>query len=590
VLDLRLYRVTLLPFAILVAIAAFSLQARPATPPAASPPQGINGANVLAAAQGLAAANRALEPGSAGDDSLAQYVAGHLAPCPLEHAGCSVRVIANSVATANGTRTIHTVVASRVGAGGGIALIADRGGQASATAAGLAPTELLLQLAPIFRSLVPTATTPALTLVSTSGGASAMSAVAADLPPGTEAAIVLGNVSSASGRGPYVVPWSQSGALAPIRLRTIVEAAVASALGRPVGDVSFGEELARLALPLTTGAQGTLQAAGVPAVLVGTYGEAQPPAGQAADPALLAAFGQALLTVTATLDAAPPPAQAPTRDLAVGTQVLGGWAARAVIGALLLSLIACALDVLARARRRRAAVGRWCVWVLSCAGPFLLAGLFAAFLGKSGLLPATPAAPVTPAQMPISAAGAAALGSVGLALVLAWVLHAVVTAASSCKGAPEPVGAASALLLCGAGVGTLLWLENPYTAALVVVPLHLWLVVLTREQARPPLLGALYAALSLLPFAAVLAVVCAALHTEPLALLWTLLLLVASGGLSAYAVVLASLAAGLLVAAATILVRAPAAGPTERIEVTVRGPLGYAGPGSLGGTPSALRR
>jgi hypothetical protein len=37
-------------------------------------------------------------------------------------------------------------------------------------------------------------------------------------------------------------------------------------------------------------------------------------------------------------------------------------------------------------------------------------------------------------------------------------------------------------------------------------------------------------------------------------------------------------------------VRAPAAGPTERIEVTVRGPLGYAGPGSLGGTPSALRR
>ena len=500
-------------------------------------------------------------------------------------------MIANSVATPGGTRTIHTVVASRVGAGGGIALIADRGGQGSATAAGLAPTALLLQLAPIFRSLVPTATTPALTLVSTSGGASAMSAVAADLPPGTEAAIVLGDVSSASGRGPYVVPWSQSGALAPIRLRTIVEAAVASALARPVGDVSFGEELARLALPLTTGAQGTLEAAGVPAVLVGTGGEA--PA--ARRPGRRPGAPRRLRPGAAERDGdarRPPPAapQAPTRDLAVGTQVLGGWAARAVIGALLLSLIACALDVLARARRRRAAVGRWCVWVLSCAGPFLLAGLFAAFLGKSGLLPATPAAPVTPAQLPISAAGAAALVSVGLALVLAWVLHAVVTARGSCKGAPEPVGAASALLLCGAGVGTLLWLENPYTAALVVVPLHLWLVVLTREQARPPLLGALYAALSLLPFAAVLAVVCVALHTEPLALLWTLLMLVASGGLSAYAVALASLAAGLLVAAATILVRAPAAGPTERIEVTVRGPLGYAGPGSLGGTPSALRR
>jgi hypothetical protein len=28
----------------------------------------------------------------------------------------------------------------------------------------------------------------------------------------------------------------------------------------------------------------------------------------------------------------------------------------------------------------------------------------------------------------------------------------------------------------------------------------------------------------------------------------------------------------------------------ERVEVTIRGPLSYAGPGSLGGTESALRR
>ena len=28
----------------------------------------------------------------------------------------------------------------------------------------------------------------------------------------------------------------------------------------------------------------------------------------------------------------------------------------------------------------------------------------------------------------------------------------------------------------------------------------------------------------------------------------------------------------------------------SRIEITVRGPIGYAGPGSLGGTQSALRR
>ena len=30
--------------------------------------------------------------------------------------------------------------------------------------------------------------------------------------------------------------------------------------------------------------------------------------------------------------------------------------------------------------------------------------------------------------------------------------------------------------------------------------------------------------------------------------------------------------------------------PAERVEITIRGPLSYAGPGSLGGTESALRR
>jgi hypothetical protein len=33
----------------------------------------------------------------------------------------------------------------------------------------------------------------------------------------------------------------------------------------------------------------------------------------------------------------------------------------------------------------------------------------------------------------------------------------------------------------------------------------------------------------------------------------------------------------------------PGALPGERIEVTIRGPMTYAGPGSLGGTESALR-
>jgi len=179
--------------------------------------------------------------------------------------------------------------------------------------------------------------------------------------------------------------------------------------------------------------------------------------------------------------------------------VLSGWGVRAVVGLLLLSLIGCTLDVLARARRRRAPVGRWIGWVLSFAAPFVLAGLFAAFLGAGGLLPATPAAPVTAAELPVSGAGAAVLVSIGLLFILAWVLRGAARAHSRHKGPPESIGAGAALLVVGSVTATLLWFANPYTAALLIVPLHLWLVVLTREHDRPPLLGAVYLLLSLAP-------------------------------------------------------------------------------------------
>jgi hypothetical protein len=587
VLDLRLYRVTLLPFAALLAVAAFSLHARPPALSSSPPPQSFSAEQVLSQASTLAALHPNIVAGSPGDDALAGQIASGLAPCRLSDADCSVRIVTATVDTTAGTRTIRTVIASRAGSGGGIVLIADRGGGSPATPASLAPTAILEELALLYRDV---AVTNTLTFVSTSGGPSAMGAVAAELPPGTEAAIVIGDVADAAGRGPYVVPWSQSGALAPIELRRSVEAALAGALSRPVQDPPLADQVARLALPLTTGAQGLLGAAGVPAVLIGTAGEGVQRSNVTPSATLVGEFGQALLGLTRALDGGPQLPAAPTRDLAVGTQVLDGWAVRAVIGGLLLSLLVCALDVLARARRRRAQVGGWVVWVLSCAAPFLLAGIFAAFLGAGGLLPATPLAAVTPAELPVTASGIAALASVGLLFVLAWVLHAAVTARSRCKGPPEPVGATAALLLTGTGVAALLWLANPYTAALVVLPLHLWLVTLTREAERPLPLSLAYLVLSLAPFAAALAVVCVSLHTEPLALTWTLVLLAAGGGLSPYGLILASLSAGLFVAAAATLLRARAQRASERVEVTVRGPLTYAGPGSLGGTPSALRR
>ena len=591
-LDLRLYRVTLLPFAIVVIVAAFSLHPRPTPLAATLPQQTFDPARVAQTIAAFAAKYPDRTPGSPSDDALAAAIATTSVtslPAGLAGAGFHLTTVRANIETTTGARTVETVVATRAGTGPGVALIADRGSSQQGSAAALSGTATLLELAATYKNLSRAGFLRPLTLVSTSGGASAMGAVATALPAGTEAAIVLGDVADASGRGPYVVPWSGAGAVAPIALRLTMAGAIAAALGSTAGDVSIADQLARLALPLTTGPQGPLEGAGIPAVVVTADGESGPSSGPP-NLSRINGFGQGLLGATLALGGGPDLPTAPTRDLAIGTQVLGGWGVRAAVGLLLLSLIGCTLDVLARARRRRAAVARWVGWVLSFAVPFVLAGLFAAFLGAGGLLPATPAAPVTPTELPVSAAGIAVLVSVGLLFILAWVLRAAVRARVGEKGPPESVGAGAALLVIGTATAALVWLANPYTAVLLILPLHLWLVVMTREYHRPPLVGAAYLLVSLAPLGAVIALLCIGLHVEPLALLWTLLLMIAGGALSPSGLLLASLTAGCFVAAAAILLRPGTLRGTEQLDVTVRGPLSYAGPGSLGGTESALRR
>jgi hypothetical protein len=74
----------------------------------------------------------------------------------------------------------------------------------------------------------------------------------------------------------------------------------------------------------------------------------------------------------------------------------------------------------------------------------------------------------------------------------------------------------------------------------------------------------------------------------PIAFVWGLLLAVAGGHLGPAAAVLWSLVLACSAAVLVMFARPRPGGPPR--EVTVRGPRSYAGPGSLGGTESALRR
>jgi hypothetical protein len=583
--DLRLYRVTLLPFVIGVVIVAFSLHTGPTALTGSQPGATFAGSEAHATMTALASAGGDPAPGSPRDDALARQIARRPPPYGLAHAGFqSVRVVRTSAQTTAGQRTVETVIATRFGTGPGIVLIADRGGQGGASS--LAATATLLEIARVFREL---STQRPLTLVSTSGGASGIESVAGQLPAAIEGAIVIGVPPSAPRGAVSLIPWSTAGGLAPAALRVTLEAALTSGLRSRVGDVPLADQLARLAWPLTTGAQGPVLAAGIPAVLATATaaGEAAqvPAAAPAPDAAALGAFGQSLVAATTALDQGPDLTTAPVRDLSVGSQILDGWGVRLLVGLLLASLAVCTLDVLARAQRRRADIAGGMGWVLSLAVPFLLAGVFAIFLGSGSLLRATPAAPVTTAQLPIGSSGLAALISIGLVFVLTWALRAAVRRRRPTR---EPVGCAAAVLATACMVAFLLWLANPYTALLLIVPLHVWLVALTREHGRPPLLGLLVFAASLALPVAALALVCSGVGISAAGFAWTLVLLTAGGGLPFAGLLLGAVACGCAVGAGALLL-APAQ-PAQKPAPGTQRPFGYMGPGSLGGTQSALRR
>jgi hypothetical protein len=99
-------------------------------------------------------------------------------------------------------------------------------------------------------------------------------------------------------------------------------------------------------------------------------------------------------------------------------------------------------------------------------------------------------------------------------------------------------------------------------------------------------------ALSLVPFAIAALILAGQLGLGPLDLAWAVLLWVAGGHLGPAAWVFWSAAIGCSLGAIVLAWRTRPAPRTPEGEprITVRGPLTYAGPGSLGGTESALRR
>lgn len=134
------------------------------------------------------------------------------------------------------------------------------------------------------------------------------------------------------------------------------------------------------------------------------------------------------------------------------------------------------------------------------------------------------------------------------------------------------------------------WVFNPFAALLLIPALHLWLW-LAQPGARSRRWSiALLLLIGIAPGVLLLFYYANAYGLSPLALAWSLALM-PGGAMSVAAALYWSVALGCLASAVIIGLRTMRAAVTAAdAPVTVRGPASYAGPGSLGGTKSALRR
>jgi Peptidase family M28 len=590
-LDPRIYRAALIPVLFALIVGAFSLSDRPRPIGTTLEPDAFSAQRAEADLDAWAGAFPARRAGDSGDAALA----ARLAQVFRSMGSYQVSAPSFQAETADGKRRLTTVIARQVGQPGpGLVVVAHRDALRRGARAELSGTAAMIELARVVRGGRLKRT---VTFVSTSGASAGLGG-ARDLVhrlggrPG--AVLVLGDVAGTAVRRPFVAGWSTGDGVGSLQLRRTIEAAVRKEAGTNPGGARATSQWARLAFPVTVGEQGPLVAADLPAALLSVGGE-RPPA--ANDPVLrqrLQAFGRAALrTLTALDNARTLTGEGSTHALVTMRKVLPLWAVRLLVAALLLAPMLVAVDGFARVRRRHEAVGPWVWWLVAGAAPLTLALAFAWVLGVTGLLPASPPEPVAAGAIPIGTAGTVALVAVGLVALLGWIAlrPALLRRVGGATGRFRGEGAGAALLVTWCALAAVLWVRNPYAAALLVPGAHSLLAVIAPEVRLRRGLAVALVVVAAAPFLLVDVSVGGQLGLAPADFGWFCVLLVAGGVVGPLGWVIWSLVLTCLVAALLVALRSRAAAAAQETpQITVRGPVSYAGPGSLGGTESALRR
>jgi hypothetical protein len=586
--DLRIYRAALIPVVVALVTVMFSIQDRPAPMTSALAPDAFDSKGAWATVNELLRRAPERRAGSAGDQATADVVEGRLQSLPgFETARdeFSAELDGKKVSMVNVTGTVSGPSARQV------VIMAHRDAAGRPGASSAADTAVLLELAKVLAGVRHEKT---IVFVSTDG-AQADNAGArrfAETYPDrgkVDATIVLGDVAAAAARRPFIVPWSSDSTRAPLALVRTAEVAIQREIGTDSGSESVPGQFMRLAWPLTLREQGPLLRHDLDALTLTAGGEM--PRGTGPDGidgtsrVRLMHFGKVALATALAIDSSEPESSPPSY-LASGRKLIPGWGLSLLAFSLLAPVGAAALDGFARARRRGRPIGRWIRWVLAAGVPILVVFAGAWLFELLDWLPATASEALSPASRPSFSEAAPALAALALLFAIAWLLVRP-AAADFARPADDDqaVEAALAVSLVLSVELLLLWFVNPFATLLLIPSAHLCLLfALPGAPGRGALAPVTAAAVLLLPALALLYY--GAQFDLGLDLSRYALLLVTGGG-SLWNVALVSAISGTLL---SLVMIALTRRETSVAEITVRGPTSYAGPGSLGGTQSALRR
>lgn len=584
-IEPRIYRAAFAPALLAVVIAMFSLQSRPAAVPQALAADVLfDGRVALADAQKLAADLPDRRPEATGDFDAAARVTSRLRSqrfdVTVDRFHDEGKDLVNVVGRRPGDSTRQIVVVAPRDS----ARIPDIAGSASDTAA-------LLEIA---RTLQGRITQKTLVLASVDGstlGAAGARRLASQLSAAgpVETVIVLSDLGVPVAHGSLLVPWSETTDRSGIRLQRTLGDSVRLEVergGAGRGPGTLGQ-FARLAFPLGVGDQAPFLDAGVNSLRFSGSGELPPEKQQAANADRLGSLGRATLRTVFAYDAGGFADERPSSFLIVAQKVLPAWAVSLLVAALLLPLPAAAIDSFARMRRRHEPVLPWLRWIGAGMVPFLAALLLAEFLVLVGVAPHAPSVPLPPDSHNLDASGAVSLGLCAVVFALTWIF--VRPRLTGPLPAPDRPGAGAALALTLCVAAFAVWAVNPFAACALLPGFHIWLLISAWPRpARRPVGAALVIAGLLLPVLTAIAVL-ARLEVGPLAGLWYAFLLVTGHHVGLYTTLVGAALAACFAAALRIAIARRSVSRETTGAPSVRGPGGYAGPGSLGGTDSALR-